>query len=1406
MYSLVPIFYLILLATADNQWATFPKVPKTASINGFADPIIDLLPDCAKDCVKISTKNTPCPYWDTGCFCVMPQWAGLMGQCFANNCKGEDVASARFLATSLCNQVGANTVMMPASISEALARAIGTAKEVTTIEGKTVSWVVETGQASETADGTGNSSPAETTTDANTTSENTSASTSDTTVSSETKTNLGYKTSNLASLFLLLINLLALTPAIWNLASALNGFAEAIYDDLPICAQPCVDQDTGNTPCPDWEMGCLCGTEVVSATSLAMSACSSYGVADPPYWRFPEAANEALVSAANVAETSAEVTDEPVETDEPMNGFAEAIYDDLPICAQPCVDQDTGNTPCPSWEMGCLCVMPQFGGPIAFCIAENCKGTEVVSATSLAMSACSSYGVSDPPYWRFPEAANEALISAANVAETSAEVTDEPVETDEPMNGFAEAIYDDLPKCAQPCVDQDTGNTPCPSWEMGCLCVMPQFGGPIAFCIAENCKGTEVVSATSLAMSACSSYGVSDPPYWRFPEAANEALISAANVAETSAEVTDEPAETTDEPAETTDVPVETTETPTTSVNPIHSAIINGFADPIYDLLPSCAQPCVNQTTGNTPCPKGDTGCLCMMPQFGGPVAYCIADNCPGSDVVSATSLAISMCSSVGVREPYWYAPDEAYEALSSAANVAETSAEVTDGPVETTQEPAETTEDVETSEDAESSEDVETGEDTETTKAEESKTDAETETKTVTTDCDETSIAGDSKTVAKTETKTVTDCDETCKAGDSKTSSAAKNDDAPESNETQKTQPAVVSTRTLSESETSAATVSAFENGVNNKLPSMLGGLGFLINLVAFAPVILLVSAEDENPYSTFPSVARTASINGFADRIYDQLPACAQPCVREGTDKTPCPYWDTGCLCVMPQFAGPIANCIADNCKGAEVLSADSLATSLCSAAGVWEPYWMVPEAGKEALSSAANVAETPAETTTDTPAPTSEPAKTTEPEQTTEAEKPTEAEKSTEAEKTTEAANTTEPANTTAAAEESAEQPSVETEEASSVSDTPAPTVSAFENGANQLPGALAAFGNIMRFSSIVATAALLTQAIAANVRCLVNGVQVAIVDLDTGVCPFTIPDTLPILFDFVSPEDFDIIFYYSLAAGERFFNDIVNAGDVISIPANLLFNNPGAPLYQVQVQQEPATNSTEAVRKRLWKDTVVVKRDAASDFADTLKGLDGTLVYSGAFSVELVEESSTTGPETGATTTSIATVVTVVTCTETVCVPTTVPAKPTITTATINEVVTVFTTYCPESSITVPTFTITITKEGTVTTCPATPALTTITSAGVATVVVTTCPITETATVTKPTAAPPAPPAPATTPGQATTAAPGQATTVAPAPGPSPATTTAAAVPTFEAAAGTLGAPFLALALIPLAYFI
>ena len=78
------------------------------------------------------------------------------------------------------------------------------------------------------------------------------------------------------------------------------------------------------------------------------------------------------------------------------------------------------------------------------------------------------------------------------------------------------------------------------------------------------------------------------------------------------------------------------------------------------------------------------------------------------------------------------------------------------------------------------------------------------------------------------------------------------------------------------------------------------------------------ITSAPDSSATSsssTTSTFIRTASINGFADKLYDQLPECAKPCMFQNTGITPCPYWDAGCLCVMPQFAGAIGSCVADS-----------------------------------------------------------------------------------------------------------------------------------------------------------------------------------------------------------------------------------------------------------------------------------------------------------------------------------------------------------------------------------------------------------------------------------------------------------------------------------------------------------
>ncbi|KAI3402640.1 hypothetical protein KGF56_004521 [Candida oxycetoniae] len=203
LISFITFIYYFYSVQADN-YATYPKVPKTASINGFADPIIDLLPDCAKECVKFSTSNTPCPYWDTGCFCVMPQWSGLVGQCIAQNCKGDDVASATFLATSLCSTVGANTWMMPASISTMLSTAAGDAKEVTTISGKTaVEWVTAPGDTVSSSDGSGSATSSAATSSSTGSESAASGSSSSATTNTSSTSNMGIlQTGSVASVIL----------------------------------------------------------------------------------------------------------------------------------------------------------------------------------------------------------------------------------------------------------------------------------------------------------------------------------------------------------------------------------------------------------------------------------------------------------------------------------------------------------------------------------------------------------------------------------------------------------------------------------------------------------------------------------------------------------------------------------------------------------------------------------------------------------------------------------------------------------------------------------------------------------------------------------------------------------------------------------------------------------------------------------------------------------------------------------------------------------------------------------------------------------------------------------------------------------------------------------------------------
>ena len=174
-FSCLILFAGIFSFVSASNWATYPSVPKTASINGFADPIYTKLPDCAQECVDIDTDNTPCPYWDTGCFCVMPQWSGEVAECFVSKCNGKDVASATSLAISLCSSVGANQWLMPASLSTALSSAAGKEKDSSSTTTNNEAMLTSSGSSSistSTSLGSSNSSSSGSSTSASATGNN----------------------------------------------------------------------------------------------------------------------------------------------------------------------------------------------------------------------------------------------------------------------------------------------------------------------------------------------------------------------------------------------------------------------------------------------------------------------------------------------------------------------------------------------------------------------------------------------------------------------------------------------------------------------------------------------------------------------------------------------------------------------------------------------------------------------------------------------------------------------------------------------------------------------------------------------------------------------------------------------------------------------------------------------------------------------------------------------------------------------------------------------------------------------------------------------------------------------------------------------------------------------------------
>lgn len=126
-------------------------------------------------------------------------------------------------------------------------------------------------------------------------------------------------------------------------------------------------------------------------------------------------------------------------------------------------------------------------------------------------------------------------------------------------------------------------------------------------------------------------------------------------------------------------------------------------------------------------------------------------------------------------------------------------------------------------------------------------------------------------------------------------------------------------------------------------------------LSILSLLSVVSYAVAE-ENPYSRFPKVPKTATINGFADRVLDDSPLCAKQCLSLKIEAGPCPYWDVGCFCVLSKHVKHFAKCIYDNCAGEDVYAASRVAVNKCSAVGVDAPYWMIDAADSSALESAA------------------------------------------------------------------------------------------------------------------------------------------------------------------------------------------------------------------------------------------------------------------------------------------------------------------------------------------------------------------------------------------------------------------------------------------------------------------
>jgi hypothetical protein len=284
-------------------------------------------------------------------------------------------------------------------------------------------------------------------------------------------------------------------------------------------------------------------------------------------------------------------------------------------------------------------------------------------------------------------------------------------------------------------------------------------------------------------------------------------------------------------------------------------------------------------------------------------------------------------------------------------------------------------------------------------------------------------------------------------------------------------------------------------------------------------------------------------------------------------------------------------------------------------------------------------------------------------------------------------------------------------------------------------------------MVSYKSLATLASLTASAFAVNVDCKINGASVATVDLDTGSCPFPIPNSLVTKFDVVSLEDYAVSAFYIQANNVKYFNDIAAAGRIIQVSARALFENPITGLFNVNISQTPASNSSSALRRRFFDDkSKRATQKVIDQVVAIVKSTPGTpidaggkIVFEAVISPNQPSSSSSHSYSTSTQTNTETTVITITSCDEYKCHTTTASATKGPVTTVIGGTTTVFTTWCP-----ITTETHTRTKIITITSCddhkchevttPATKGPITTTVGGKETVYTTWCPVAETYTIT------------------------------------------------------------------------